>query len=194
MFYIDNSIRKEKLKLTTMADVISSLQTQLKELDTKFAGNNVLNQLEQRTNLPKSYLVVGSTIFYLLLIFINVGGIGEILGNFAGFVVPAYYSILALKTTTTKDDTQLLTYWIVFSFLNVIEFWSKALLYIIPFYWFLKTIFLLYIALPQTGGATMIYNRFISPLTDKYILGPKKTDGVQQSVKEASRATGAATH
>lgn len=174
-----------------MADIISNFQGQLQQLDSKFATNNVLNQLEQKTNLPKSYIIVGATVFYLLMIFINVGGIGEILGNIAGFVVPAYYSIIALKTATKEDDTQLLTYWIVFSFLNVIEFWSKALLYLVPFYWFIKTCFLLYIAIPSTNGATLIYNRVISPIADKYILNPKKNEGVQQSVKEASKTTGA---
>lgn len=123
------------------------------------------------------------------MIFINVGGIGEILSNFAGFVLPAYLSLVALKTTTTSDDTQLLTYWIVFAFMNVIEFWSKAILYLIPFYWFAKTVFLVYIALPQTGGATSIYKRVIAPATDKYInTVPKVANDVTAAVNGAAQS------
>lgn len=162
----------------------------------RFAGNNILQQLENKTKLPKSYLAVSASFVYLLLIFINVGGIGEILANIAGFVVPAYFSLVALKTSDKTDDTALLTYWIVFAFLNVIEFWSKAILYLIPFYWFLKTIFLLYLALPQTGGASLVYNVAISPVADRYVVvHQKKSEEIRSAVNEAAgKATGAQIH
>ncbi|CAI4842666.1 BAQ_1a_G0055580.mRNA.1.CDS.1 [Saccharomyces cerevisiae] len=180
-----------------MSEYASSIHSQMKQFDTKYSGNIILQQLENKTNLPKSYLVAGLGFAYLLLIFINVGGVGEILSNFAGFVLPAYLSLVALKTPTSTDDTQLLTYWIVFSFLSVIEFWSKAILYLIPFYWFLKTVFLIYIALPQTGGARMIYQKIVAPLTDRYILrdvSKTEKDEIRASVNEASKATGASVH
>lgn len=138
---------------------------------------------------------------YLFIIFINVGGVGEILSNFLGFVLPCYYSLHAIKTTTTADDTELLTYWIVFAFFSVIEFWSKAILYWVPFYWFFKTIFLIFIALPQLGGASLIYHRVIAPLTDPYIAAgsQRKASGISSKMEQAAkgasaRATGAASH
>ncbi|GAV55246.1 hypothetical protein ZYGR_0AS05700 [Zygosaccharomyces rouxii] len=159
----------------------------MKDFDTKYSSNRYLQQLEEKTNLPKSYITVGSAALYLILIFVNVGGIGEILSNFAGFVIPAYYSLIAIKTTTSKDDTQLLTYWIVFAFLNVIEFWSKTILYLVPFYWFVKTVFLLYIALPQTGGAVLVYNKVIAPVTDRYVAVPEtKSDEIRAAVDDAA--------
>lgn len=106
---------------------------------------------------------------YFVLIFFNIGGTGQLLSNVAGFVIPGYYSLVALETTTTNDDTQLLTYWVVFAFLNVIEFWSRAILYWIPFYYLFKTVFLLYIGVPAFGGAKLIYLNFIKPLTHNYI-------------------------
>lgn len=155
-----------------------------------------MQQLENKTKLPKSYLAISAAFVYLLLIFINVGGIGEILANIAGFAVPAYFSLVALKTTDKQDDTELLTYWIVFAFLNVIEFWSKAILYLIPFYWFLKTIFLLYLALPQTGGASLVYKMSIAPIADRYVIVKhKRTDDIRSAVDEAAgRTTGARMH
>ncbi|QLQ79075.1 hypothetical protein HG537_0B04230 [Torulaspora globosa] len=179
-----------------MSDFSSSIQSQLKDFDTRFSSNKILQELENRTKLPKSYLVIGAGFIYLLLIFINVGGIGEILANIAGFIVPAYLSLIAVKSSGKEDDTQLLTYWIVFAFLNVIEFWSKAILYLVPFYWFIKTVFLLYLALPQTGGAQMVYNVVISPIADKYILPrTKKTDDIRAAVSEAAgRTTGVSVH
>ena len=43
-----------------------------------------------------------------------------------------------------------LTYWTVFGFLHLIEFFSDLLLYWMPFYFLVKMGFLLYLLLPQT--------------------------------------------
>lgn len=107
------------------------------------------------------------------------------LSNIAGFVIPGYYSLVALETTTTSDDTQLLTYWVVFAFLNVVEFWSKALLYWVPFYFLFKTVFLLYIGVPAFGGASLIYANVIQPFSKKYITGNKAVTSKIDEVAEA---------
>ncbi|SCU97571.1 LADA_0H06964g1_1 [Lachancea dasiensis] len=182
-----------------MADYVKVFQDELKTLDHKFAGNGLLQQFEAKTNLPKSYGVVGAASVYLLLIFINVGGIGEILSNFVGFVIPTYYSLVALKSAQTKDDSELLTYWVVFAFLNVIEFWSKAILYWVPFYWFIKTLLLVYLALPQTNGAKYVYKTILDPITSKYIKasGPRGTENISikmDNLASHGKTTGFAGH
>lgn len=134
-------------------------------------GYTVLNHFEAQSGLPRSYAVIGVVVVYFVLIFLNVGGIGQLLSNIAGFVVPGYYSLIALETSRTDDDTKLLTYWVVFAFLNVVEFWSKAILYWIPFYWLFKTIFLLYIGIPSLGGAVAVYNAVIEPISKKILHG-----------------------
>lgn len=179
-----------------MSDYAAQFQQTLSHLDRTFASNGLLSQFESSTKLPRSYAILGLGALYFVLIFVNLGGIGQLLSNFAGFVIPGYYSLVALSTTQTNDDTQLLTYWVVFAFLNVIEFWSKAILYWIPFYWFFKTIFLLYLAFPQFGGAQFVFNSFIKPLTDKYIISNKKVDSFADKVENAAEgvASGAARH
>lgn len=129
-----------------------------------------MTDLEKQSKVPRAYTVLGVFVVYLGIIFSNVGGIGEFLSNIAGFVVPAYYSLHALSTKTTKDDTELLTYWVVFAFLNVIEFWSSAILYWIPFYWLIKTIFLLWLSIPYTGGAGLVYANIVKPFADQHIV------------------------
>jgi receptor expression-enhancing protein 5/6 len=66
-----------------------------------------LNQLEQQTSVPKVYVVLGLGVLYFALIFFNIAG--EFLVNVAGFVIPAFYSLDALFSTTKADDTQWLT-------------------------------------------------------------------------------------
>lgn len=57
--------------------------------------------------MPKAYAVIGLVVLYFCFIIFNLGG--QLLTNFAGFVIPGYYSLEALFTTTKSDDTQWLT-------------------------------------------------------------------------------------
>lgn len=66
-----------------------------------------LNNLEKTTGVPKAYGVVGLAALYFFFIIFNLGG--QLLTNFAGFVLPGYYSVNALFTANKEDDTQWLT-------------------------------------------------------------------------------------
>lgn len=66
-----------------------------------------LNNLEKQAGVPKAYAAIGVGALYFFLIVFNLGG--QLLTNFAGFVIPGYYSLQALFTSNTKDDTQWLT-------------------------------------------------------------------------------------
>lgn len=66
-----------------------------------------LNNLEKQTNVPKAYGVIGVVALYFFFIIFNLGG--QLLTNFAGFVLPAYYSTAALFSANKEDDTQWLT-------------------------------------------------------------------------------------
>lgn len=50
------------------------------------------------------YAILGLVGVYFFLVFFNIAG--EFLVNFAGFLIPGYYSINALFTPGTRDDTQ----------------------------------------------------------------------------------------
>ena len=41
-----------------------------------------------------------------------------------GFLYPAYCSIKALESSVKNDDTQWLTYWVVFAFFSVVEYFA----------------------------------------------------------------------
>ena len=44
------------------------------------------------------------------------------------FLYPAYWSIKALETSDVKDDRKWLTYWVVFAFFSVLEYFSGMFL------------------------------------------------------------------
>ncbi|OBA19971.1 hypothetical protein METBIDRAFT_45402 [Metschnikowia bicuspidata var. bicuspidata NRRL YB-4993] len=157
----------------------------LSSIDKSTSGVQALRVFEQQTGLPRSYAVLGGAGLYFVLVFLNIGGVGQLLSNIAGLVVPGYYSLIALESRGTADDTALLTYWVVFAFLSVIEFWSRAILYWVPFYFLFKTVFLLYIGVPSFGGASIVYESVIRPLSQAYIV---KNKSVNKAVNDAAES------
>ena len=73
-------------------------------VDWQLSKYPVLNNLEKQTSIPKVYAFLGLVGVYFFLIFFNIGG--EFLVNVAGFIIPGYYSLEALFTTGSADDTQ----------------------------------------------------------------------------------------
>ena len=105
-------------------------------------------ELEQKVGVPKALVTVGVGAVVAVLIFFNI--MGNLLTNIIGFVYPAYASFKAIESTDKQDDVQWLTYWVVFGFLNVLEFFSDILLYWIPFYYLIKVVLVMWLVLPQT--------------------------------------------
>lgn len=95
-------------------------------------------------------------------IFFNV--FASLLTNALGFFIPAYYSMKALQTPGNDDDTQWLTYWSVYGFFAVLETVSDHVLYWFPFYYTAKAILLVWLMLPATQGAKIVYANVLRPL------------------------------
>ncbi|KAJ3023845.1 hypothetical protein HKX48_000533 [Thoreauomyces humboldtii] len=137
-----------------MAD---KFQMYLKQFDIELSKVPIAVEVERRTGLPKTYIVGGLATFGGLLIFLNVWG--QLLTNLLGFLYPAYASFKAVESVSKADDTQWLTYWVVFGFMNVLEFFSDFLLHWIPFYYMFKAGLIMYLILPQFTGAQVLYGR-----------------------------------
>ena len=131
-------------------------------LDDELSQFPFIKDLEKKTGVPKVYLTSGLVLVASLLLVLNFGGV--LISNLIGFVYPAYASFEALETVTAVDDQLWLTYWIVFSFFSVIEVFSDSLLGWFPFYFLLKSVFLIWCYAPQTRGASLIYQGFIRPV------------------------------
>jgi len=138
------------------------------QLDKELSKYPSFNNLEKQTNVPKVYVVMGIGVVYFFLIFLNYGG--QLLTNLAGFIVPGYYSLNALFTASKVDDTQWLTYWVVFAFFSVIEA-AFAVTYWFPFYFIFKFALIMWLGLPQFGGAQVVFRSFLHPVFSKYFTG-----------------------
>jgi len=123
-------------------------------------------RLSTLTGISKARIIFGTFLAICLTILYTHGW--ETLANLVGFVYPVYASFKALGTKATDDDTQWLTYWIVYGCLQVVEEFTDAMFKYIPFYYSFKILFLMWCFLPQTQGAMIIFNRIISPILDRY--------------------------
>ncbi|OTA67848.1 hypothetical protein K449DRAFT_388647 [Hypoxylon sp. EC38] len=141
------------------------VQHYVSQLDRELSKYPALNNIEKQTSVPKVYAVIGVATLYFFFIVFNLGG--QLLTNFAGFVVPGYYSLAALFSAGKADDTQWLTYWVVFAFFCVLES-ALSVVYWFPFYYTFKFIFLLWLSLPIFSGAQLIFRSFIHPFFGRY--------------------------
>ncbi|KAI1827882.1 TB2/DP1, HVA22 family-domain-containing protein [Xylaria intraflava] len=141
------------------------VQHYISQLDRELGKYPALTNLEKQTSIPKAYAVIGVATLYLFFIVFNLGG--QLLTNFAGFVIPGYYSLAALFSTSKSDDTQWLTYWVVFAFFTVTES-AISIVYWFPFYYTFKFVFLLWLSLPTFGGAQIVFRSFMQPVLGRY--------------------------
>jgi receptor expression-enhancing protein 5/6 len=166
-----------------MASFQDKAQVHIGQLDKELSKYGFLNNLEKQTSVPKVYVVLGVAATYFFFVFFNLGG--QLLTNFAGFVIPGYYSLEALFSVSKADDTQWLTYWVVFAFLTVFESAVSAV-YWFPFYYTFKFILILWLALPVTGGAQLVFKSFIQPVFSRYFSGPGVTAANLRSKVDAA--------
>jgi len=123
---------------------------------------NTLGKIEAKTQVKRLYIFTGFVAFLTLWLIFGYGA--GLVCTLIGFVYPAYQSIKAIESTNKDDDTQWLTYWVVFSAFSIVEFFSDIILYWFPLYWFIKCIFLVWCFAPVSwNGSHTIYHRFLRP-------------------------------
>jgi len=133
------------------------------QLDKELSKYPALNHLEERTQVPKTYAVVGGLV---LLIFLHTfNAFASPVSNLVGWGLPAYLSFKAIETPTPHDDVQWLTYWVVFGFFNFLEsFAIRLVLHYLPWYYAVKSIFIVWLQLPAFRGAQVTYFNVIKPV------------------------------
>ncbi|KAJ9120605.1 hypothetical protein QFC22_002534 [Naganishia vaughanmartiniae] len=140
-------------------------QRQLNALDRELSKYGFLNEFEARTNVPKTYGVLGLGTTLGGLILLNLFGLAQPITNLVGWALPTYLSCRALESPSQGDDKQWLTYWIIFGLLNLVESAAlRVVLYYIPQYFTIKLAFLIWLLYPGANNAQKVYYSLVRPL------------------------------
>jgi len=79
------------------------------------------------------------------------------------FLLPSFATYKALSRRDIDAVQNLSMYWCTVGVLVGVEYTCEWLISWFPFYWELKTLFLLFLALPQTQGSTWVYQSYLEP-------------------------------
>ncbi|KAL3943570.1 MAG: hypothetical protein SGBAC_002351 [Bacillariaceae sp.] len=158
---------------------MDQVQEKLLVLRNKLDQIPALQQAEEKTKVPKEYLVVGGGALLIILLFFGTGA--GLLCSLVGFVYPAFQSLKCIEDKNKGDDIQWLVYWVIFSFFGILESFANFLIYWIPFYYAFKLAFLMWAFLPQTKGAKFLYDTFLKDFL-------KKENRIESAMADAKKS------
>ena len=101
-----------------------------------------------------------------LLLLTLLGAMKSMSTNIVGIVYPLFKSIESLEGENKNDDRLWLTYWVCFSCFVLFDSVAGKLLLnrVVPFYFFIKLGFLIYLFHPYTFGAKTVYANVLLPI------------------------------
>ncbi|KAI0239031.1 ER membrane protein DP1/Yop1 [Massospora cicadina] len=123
------------------------------QLDENLSTFPILKKLEAATKVPKTYTFLGVFFIVFFALLFDLGG--SFFTNLIGWAIPAYYSFQALEEKETKDHSQWISHDLHFELPH-------------PFYYLVKTAFLLWLLLPNYRGAEHTYRAALRPLYSRF--------------------------
>ena len=89
---------------------------------------------------------------------------GNLISKVVSVFYPAFESLKAVESEEGSDDKKWLTYWVIFGLITLAEHVLAPILYVVPFYFLIKLVFFVYLFLPLTNGAQVVFERVVNPL------------------------------
>lgn len=86
-----------------------------------------------------------------------------------GTLYPAYRSYKAVRTKDVREYVKWMMYWITFAVYLTLEMFTDTFLsFLVPFYYELKILFVMWLISPYTKGASLLYRKFIHPTLTRH--------------------------
>ncbi|XP_024366672.1 HVA22-like protein e [Physcomitrium patens] len=84
-------------------------------------------------------------------------------GPIVMLLYPLYASVMAIESPFKEDDQQWLTYWVLYSFVSLLEMAAAPVFAWIPLYSTIKLAIAAWLVLPQFRGGVILYEKFVKP-------------------------------
>jgi len=156
--------------------ILTTVKAKVNEVLANYpAIDGPVGQLSEKVGVEKPFVALGIVLIpFLLLLFF---GSGDFAVDMIGFLYPVYASIKAIESNEKSDDNLWLTYWLIFALFKFFESIADVFISSIPYYFVTKVGFLVWCFLPQTKGATIVYDMIVKPYIVPHLnLDTKKTD------------------
>ena len=152
-----------------------------KEISLIEKWNEHMKIIKKKTGIPGE-IVIFVIIVTLIIVYLNIFDADALITNLVGTIYPVFWTMKSIETNSNDDDDDKhwLTYWICFAFFNLIETFSGFILRFIPFYFFLKIIFLIWLFMPNSHGAILVYQLLVVRIFKSFA---KDIDKATNSVK-----------
>mmetsp|Transcript_23823 Transcript_23823/g.24810 ORF Transcript_23823/g.24810 Transcript_23823/m.24810 type:complete len:168 (-) Transcript_23823:85-588(-) len=133
-------------------------------MSTPTPDSSAWSTIKEKTGISPIILIAG-VLGALTVVFL--GHSEKYVTNLTGILFPAYMSMKAIESVDEDDDKQWCTYWVVFFLFELVELYFGYILHLLPFYFLIKLIFLVWLFFPSTSGATFIYEKILSKFFSK---------------------------
>ena len=120
----------------------------------------IMKAIKEKTGIDGIYVVL---FLLVCVILVYLGIFGTLITNMVGTLYPGFSTIKTMETNPSKKK-EWLTYWVVFGFFIIVDMFSGIIMKIIPFYFVLKILFLIWMFLPGSSGCTLVYHYIILKL------------------------------
>lgn len=149
-----------------------------KEISLIDKWNEHMKIIENKTGIHGG-IVILVLIITIIIVYLNVFDADALITNLVGTIYPAFWTMKTIETNS-NDDKHWLTYWVCFATFNIIDTFSGFILRFIPFYFILKIIFLIWLFMPNSHGATLVYQLLVVRLFKSF---ENDIDNATKSVK-----------
>ena len=120
----------------------------------------IMKAIKEKTGIDGIYVIL---FLLVCVILVYLGIFGTLITNMVGTLYPGFSTIKAMEKNQAKKK-EWLTYWVVFGFFIIVDMFSGIIMKIIPFYFVLKILFLIWMFLPGSSGCFIVYNYVILKL------------------------------
>ncbi|KAI8616076.1 TB2/DP1, HVA22 family-domain-containing protein [Chytriomyces sp. MP71] len=149
--------------------ITKDVKTALSEFEKGLVTTPIIMELAHITKLGHlqllGYLIIGTV--YVVLVTCNV--YGGFLTFALGVGWPIVKSLRAAEACKKEEVQTWISYWVITAIMTLTEYAGKAILTILPFYYTIKMVFLLWLMIPYFNGSFFIYNVVL-----KHLLPPLK--------------------
>ena len=114
----------------------------------------LMKSIEDKTGI-NGYYVIGLLLVCVILVYLNI--FESLITNLIGTVYPGFCTLKSIETKS-KDKKNWLTYWLIFGSFLIVDKFAVIIMKIIPFYFVLKILFLIWMFLPGSNGSAIVYN------------------------------------